>query len=210
MYSPAAFRVDDLEQMQTQIDSSPLAILVTQDEQGLLASHLPLLLDRQASPQGTLFGHFARANKHWQSLANGAEVLVIFPGASAYVSPGYYPSKAEDHKAVPTWNYVAVHAYGQAEVFDEPARLRDLVSRLSQHHEQGRAQPWSVDEAPAEYIDAMLRAVVGFALPIARLEGKWKLSQNQSPRNQEGVRAGLGASSAPGEQAVAHLMQSLR
>lgn len=210
MYSPAAFRVDDLQQMQTQIDSSPLSILVTQDEQGLQASHLPLLLDRKASSQGTLFGHFARANSHWQSLANGAEVLVIFPGASAYVSPGYYPSKAEDHKAVPTWNYVAVHAYGQAEVFDEPARLRDLVSRLSQHHEQGRAQPWSVDEAPAEYIDAMLRAVVGFALPIARLEGKWKLSQNQSPRNQAGVRAGLGASSAPNEQAVAHLMQSLR
>lgn len=209
MYSPAAFRVDDLEQIQTQIDHSPLAILVTQDEQGLLASHLPLFLDRQAGDHGTLYGHFARANKHWQSLANGAEVLVIFPGASAYVSPGYYPSKAEDHKAVPTWNYIAVHAYGQAEVFDDPQRLRDVVSRLSQHHEQGRPQPWSVDEAPADYLDAMLRGIVGFALPIARLEGKWKLSQNQTPRNRKGVRDGLLASSAPTEQAVAQAMQSL-
>jgi len=210
MYSPAAFRVDDLDQLHAQIESSPLAILVTQDEQGLQASHLPLLLDRQAGTQGTLLGHFARANPHWHSLANGAPVLVIFPGASAYVSPGYYPSKAGDHKAVPTWNYVAVHARGQAQVFDEPHRLRDLVGRLSSHHEQGQAHPWSIDDAPADYLDAMLRGIVGFALPISHLEGKWKLSQNQPDGNRRGVRDALMASGAPNEQAVAELMGDLR
>lgn len=210
MYSPAAFRVDDLDQLQTHIENTPLAILVTQDEQGLQASHLPLLLDRQEGTHGTLLGHFARANRHWHSLAGGAPVLVIFPGASAYVSPGYYPTKADDHKAVPTWNYVAVHAHGQAQVFDEPQRLRELVGRLSSHHEQGRAQPWSIDDAPADYLAAQLRGIVGFTLPISRLEGKWKLSQNQPDANRRAVREALKASSAPHEQAVATLMDSLR
>lgn len=209
MYSPSAFRVDDLAQLHAQIARTPLAILVTQDEQGLLASHLPLLLDCHAGEQGTLLGHFARANPHWRSLANGTQVLAIFPGASAYVSPAYYPSKARDHKAVPTWNYVAVHAYGQAEVFDEPQRLRELVGRLSARHEQGRAQPWSLDDAPADYLDAMLRGIVGFALPIARLEGKWKLSQNHAADNRAGVREALAASAEPNEREVAQLMATL-
>lgn len=209
MYSPAAFRIDDLAELQAQIERTPLAILVTQGEQGLQASHLPLLLDPGAGEHGTLYGHFARANPHWRDLAVGAEVLAIFPGASAYVSPGYYPSKARDHKAVPTWNYVTVHAWGRAEVFDDPARLRALVGRLSAHHEAGQTQPWSLDEAPADYLDTMLRAIVGFALPIERIAGTWKLSQNQPADNRAGVRDALAASPAPNEQDVARLMDSL-
>jgi transcriptional regulator len=209
MYSPTTFRVDDLDQLHAQIARSPLAILVTQGEQGLHASHLPLLLDPDAGPHGRLLGHFARANRQWRDLAAGAEVLVIFPGASAYVSPGYYPSKARDHKVVPTWNYETVHAWGRAEVFDEPTRLRELVGRLSDHHESAQAQPWSLADAPADYLDAMLRAIVGFALPIERIAGKRKLSQNQPAENFAGVREALAASSTPNEQEVAQLMDSL-
>lgn len=210
MYTPPAFRQDDLATLQAQISQTPLAILVTQGDDGPQASHLPLLFEPLQGERGTLHGHFARANSHWQALASGAQVLVIFPGAQAYVSPGYYPSKAEDHKVVPTWNYIAVHAYGQAEVYDDPQRLRSLLEALTQRHEQGRAAPWSVDQAPADYLARMLGAIVGFSLPIERLEGKWKLSQNQTPANFAGVQQGLANSPEPDARAVAQAMESLR
>jgi transcriptional regulator len=140
-------------------------------------------------------------------LQDGAQALVIFAGAEAYVSPGFYPSKAEHGKVVPTWNYVAVHAYGTAEVFTDADRLRDLVSALTDRHEAGRNNPWKVADAPAEYIDAMLKAIVGFALPIERLEGKRKLSQNRSTADIAGVREGLAASPDVHDQALAHLMR---
>ncbi|MBU1329855.1 MAG: FMN-binding negative transcriptional regulator [Gammaproteobacteria bacterium] len=206
MYRPAAFRQDDLATLHAQIHACGLALLSSAGEQGLQASHLPLLLAHDEGEFGTLYGHFARANPHWRDLASGAEALVVFSGADAYVHPGWYPSKAEHGKAVPTWNYIAVHAWGQTEVFDEPERLLQLVSRLSERHEQGRAQPWAVSEAPREYIDSMLRAIVGFALPIRRIEGKWKLGQNRSAADQASVRAGLAASASPRDHAlVAHL-----
>ncbi|SDL99449.1 FMN-binding negative transcriptional regulator [Pseudomonas indica] len=209
MYLPSAFRVEDLPHLHAQIDASPLAILVTLGAQGPEASHLPLLLDPQAGEFGTLHGHFARANPQWRQLADGAEALVIFSGPDAYVSPGYYPSKAEHGKAVPTWNYIAVHAYGQAEIYDDPQRLRALVSRLSERHEQGRAHPWSVDDAPPGYIDGMLRAIVGFSLPIRRLEGKWKLSQNRNAEDFAGVRDALSVSPEANERALAQRMTTL-
>ena len=194
MYLPAAFRQDDLTQLHAQIRQAPLAILTSAGNQGLQASHLPLLLEAGEGEFGTLYGHFARANPHWRDLSDGAEALVVFPGPDAYVSPSWYPAKAEHGKVVPTWNYISVHAWGQAEVFDEPERLLQLVSRLSAHHEADRPQPWSVEDAPRDYLDSMLRAIVGFALPIRRLEGKWKLSQNRSAADQAGVREGLDAS----------------
>jgi len=209
MYVPQAFREEDLTKLHAQIEQTPLAILVSQGANGLEASHLPLLLCPEQGERGTLHGHFARANPQWRSLAAGAEVLVIFPGPEAYVSPGYYPSKAEHGKAVPTWNYIAVHAYGRAEVYDEPQRLRQLLGRLSERHEQGRARPWSLEEAPAEYLEAMLRAVIGFALPIERLEGKWKLSQNRGAEDFAGVREGLASSQKASERTVAQLMQNI-
>ncbi|MDN5515437.1 MAG: FMN-binding negative transcriptional regulator [Pseudomonas sp.] len=206
MYCPAAFRQDDLPTLHAQIQASGLAIVTSSGAQGLQASHLPLLLAPDEGEFGTLYGHFARANPHWRDLASGAEVLVVFSGADAYVHPGWYPAKAEHGKVVPTWNYIAVHAWGQAEVFDEPERLLQLVSRLSDRHEQGRAQPWAVDDAPRDYIESMLRAIVGFALPIRRLEGKWKLSQNRSTRDQAGVCAGLATSANPRDHELAAQM----
>ncbi|WP_053150464.1 FMN-binding negative transcriptional regulator [Pseudomonas sp. P97.38] len=206
MYNPKAFAVDDLPQLHRMMSECRLALLVTHGEQGLQASHLPLLLDPQEGPNGSLYGHMARANPQWRDLEAGAEALVIFAGADAYVSPAFYPGKHEHGKVVPTWNYQAVHAYGRAEVFSDAPRLRKLVSDLTDHHESGRAQPWRLDDAPAEYIDSMLKAIVGFALPLQRLEGKRKLSQNRSPADAAGVRQGLAASPDPQDQNVARLM----
>ncbi|EXF91773.1 transcriptional regulator [Pseudomonas fluorescens HK44] len=206
MYTPSAFAIEDLPALHQQILDTRLAILVTHGEQGLQASHVPLLLSPEQGPNGTLYGHLARANPQWQALEAGAEALVIFAGADAYVSPSFYPSKAEHGKVVPTWNYVAVHAYGSAEVFSDAHHLRNLVSALTDRHERDRAKPWKVDDAPAHYIDGMLKAIVGFALPIQRLEGKRKLSQNRSTADIAGVREGLSASANPHDQALAHLM----
>ena len=207
MYNPSGFAIKDLHELQQQILDTRLAVVITHDEQGLQASHLPLLFSPDQGPNGTLYGHFARANPHWKALQNGAETLVIFAGADAYISPGFYPSKAEHGKVVPTWNYVAVHAYGTAEVFTDADRLLNLVSALTDRHEAGRAQPWTVADAPADYIDGMLKAIVGFALPIQRLEGKRKLSQNRSTADIAGVREGLAASPDVHDQALAHLMR---
>ncbi|WLI12532.1 MULTISPECIES: FMN-binding negative transcriptional regulator [Pseudomonas] len=207
MYTPSNFAIDDLNELHQQILGTRLAVLVTRGEQGLQASHLPLLLNVDQGPNGTLYGHLARANPQWRELQNGAEALVIFAGADAYVSPGFYPSKAEHGKVVPTWNYVAVHAYGMAEVFTDADRLRNLVSALTDRHEAGRANPWKVADAPTDYIDGMLKAIVGFALPIQRLEGKRKLSQNRNAADIAGVREGLSASPDVHDQALAHLMR---
>lgn len=206
MYLPPAFREEDLPTLHAQIAQTPLAILLSHGANGFESSHLPLLLSPEEGEFGTLKGHFARANPHWQSLAASAEAMVIFPGPQAYVSPSYYPSKAEHGKAVPTWNYIAVHAYGHAEVYDDPQRLRELLAQLTRQHEQGRAQPWSLSDAPADYLDSMLRAIVGFSLPIERLEGKWKLSQNRSQEDRAGVREQLAGSALASEVALAARM----
>ena len=207
MYTPSSFAIDDLHELHQQILGTRLAVLVTHGEQGLQASHLPLLLSSDQGENGTLYGHFAKANPQWKELQNGAEALVIFAGADAYVSPGFYPSKAEHGKVVPTWNYVAVHAYGTAEVFTDADRLRTLVSALTDRHEADRASPWKVADAPADYIDGMLKAIVGFALPIQRLQGKRKLSQNRNAADITGVREGLAASPDVYDQTLAHLMR---
>lgn len=208
MYCPTAFRQDDLASLHAQIRASGLALLTSAGAQGLQASHLPLLLESGEGEFGTLYGHFARANPQWRELAAGAEVLAVFSGPDAYIHPGWYPAKAEHGKVVPTWNYIAVHAWGQAEVFDDAARLRPLVARLSEQHEQGRAQPWALSDAPDDYIESMLRAIVGFALPIRRLEGKWKLGQNRSGADQAGVREALAASVNPRERELATRLAS--
>ncbi|KRP60248.1 FMN-binding negative transcriptional regulator [Pseudomonas orientalis] len=206
MYTPRAFALDDLPEAQQLIQHTRLAQLVTVGENGLQASHLPLLLNPDEGPHGTLYGHLAKANPQWRDLQNGREALVIFAGAEAYVSPAFYPSKAEHGKVVPTWNYLAVHAYGKADVFSDAERLLKVVSALTDHHEQGRAQPWAVSDAPADYVDAMLKAIVGFALPIDRLVGKRKLSQNRSAADMAGVREGLAASADVRDQTLARFI----
>lgn len=208
MYTPSAFRFDALPELHAHILATRLAILVSQGPEGLEASHIPLLLDPHAGEFGTLHGHLARGNPHWRALADG-EALVIFPGVDAYISPSFYPAKAEHGKVVPTWNYTAVHAYGQAEVFSDAQRLLEVVSALTDRHEARQVQPWSVSDAPADYIDGMLKAIVGFSIPIARLEGKRKLGQNRSTADVQGVEAGLSASPDRGDQAVAAAMKFL-
>ncbi|MCZ4320506.1 FMN-binding negative transcriptional regulator [Pseudomonas anguilliseptica] len=203
MYTPAAFRQDDLATLLQQIRATRLTTLISHGKQGLRASHLPLLLKTDEGPYGTLYGHFARANPQWRDLADGNPALVIFQGAEAYISPSWYAAKAEHGKVVPTWNYISVQAHGRAEVFDDAERLLQLVSRLGALHEAERPQPWAVSDAPREYIDSMLRAIVGFALPIERLEGKWKLGQNRSQADQAGVREGLHASHDPRDRELA-------
>ncbi|MBP5095505.1 FMN-binding negative transcriptional regulator [Pseudomonas protegens] len=206
MYLPRAFVDEDLARLQHLILGSRLATLVTWGALGLQASHLPLLLDPGQGANGTLYGHLAKANPQCAELAAGAEALVIFTGEDAYVSPSFYPSKAEHGKVVPTWNYVAVHAYGQPEVFSDPERLLKVVGGLTERHEAGRPQPWQVTDAPADYLEGMLRAIVGFALPIQRLEGKRKLSQNRSAEDIAGVREGLAASADLRDQQLSRLM----
>jgi transcriptional regulator len=203
MYTPAAFRQDDLATLHLQMRATRLPTLVSHGTQGLLASHLPLLLEAGEGPYGTLYGHFARANPQWRDLAEGSPALVIFQGAEAYISPSWYAAKAEHGKVVPTWNYISVQAHGRAEVFDDAERLLQLVSRLSALHEAERPQPWAVSDAPREYIDSMLRAIVGFALTIERLDGKWKLGQNRSQADQAGVREGLAVSLDPRDRELA-------
>lgn len=206
MYTPRAFALDDLPEIQQLIQHTRLAQLVSVGEHGLQASHLPLLLNPDEGANGTLYGHMAKANRQWRDLQNGAEALVIFAGADAYVSPAFYPAKAEHGKVVPTWNYLAVHAYGKAEVFTDAERLLAVVSALTDRHEGGRPQPWAVSDAPADYIDGMLKAIVGFALPIERVIGKRKLSQNRSQADINGVRNGLAASEDLRDQTLARFI----
>lgn len=208
MYCPPAFRQQDTAALQQQMLASGLATLVSHDAAGLQATHLPLLLAADEGEFGTLYGHFARANPHWRALAAGGEALAIFVGPQAYVSPAWYPGKAEHGRAVPTWNYIAVHARGPVELFDDPQRLRQLLGRLSDQHEAGREQPWTLDEAPPDYIEAQLRAIVGFALPIRTLQGQWKLSQNRSPADHAGVQRALASSAGAAERALAARMST--
>ncbi|HWY62683.1 MAG TPA: FMN-binding negative transcriptional regulator [Rhizomicrobium sp.] len=186
MYIPPHFREEREDVLHDAIRRIGLATLVTQNSGGVEANHLPLLLE-----DGVLRGHFARANPVWKSLKPGAEVLAIFLGPHAYVSPSWYPSKAQTGKAVPTWNYITVHVRGRLTLRDDPIWLRRHVGALSAAHEAARTAPWSVADAPADYIDGLLGAIVGFEISITRLEGKWKLSQNRSAADIEGVRAAL-------------------
>lgn len=194
MYNSKPHQEHNVEGLHLHMLDTRLAMLVSHGEQGLLATHLPVLVATDEGEFGTVYAHLARANRQWQDLERGAEALLVFPGADAYVSPGFYPSKADNPKVVPTWNYTAVHAYGVAEVIHQAAPLLDIVSRLTERHEQGRDKPWQVTDAPADYLDGMLRAIVGIRLPIARLQGARKLSQNRSAQDIAGVREGLAAS----------------
>jgi len=191
VYVPAHFNEDRVGALHALIRATGLATLVSMTEDGLIASHAPLLLDPEPAPFGTLIGHLAKANPHARAANPGVQTLVIFQGADGYITPSYYAAKQEHGKVVPTWNYASVHAYGTLETFDDPARLLDVVTRLTERHEASRAQPWAVADAPADFVQGMLRGIVGIVLPIARLEGKVKMSQNRPPADQSGVIEGL-------------------
>ena len=181
MYVPEHFREDRPEVLQDAMRRIGFATLVTQ---GLDANHLPMLIG-----DGVLRGHVARANPVWK--AGDGEALAIFLGPHAYVSPSFYPSKAVTGKAVPTWNYITVHARGGIRWIQDGDWLRAHVTALSATHEKGRENPWTIGDAPAAYVDGLFRAIVGFELTVASLEGKWKLSQNRDAADRAGVREGL-------------------
>ncbi|AOB33833.1 transcriptional regulator [Bordetella sp. H567] len=205
MYVPPAFREEDLSTIHRAMREARLIQLVTAGPDGLMATPLPMLLAADEGEQGVLYGHMARANPHWRAAITG-EALAIFMGPDAYVSPSWYASKARDGKVVPTWNYLAVHAYGPVEFFDDAQRLLQVVSGLTDRQEAARDEPWSVSDAPPDYVASMLRGIVGIRLPIARIDAKRKMSQNRSTEDRAGVMAGLAASEDPMDRAAAALI----
>ncbi|GMV46427.1 MAG: transcriptional regulator [Pseudomonadota bacterium] len=190
MYLPRHFEQNDPAALAALMRAHPLATLVTCADDGFTADHIPLEYDAAAR---TLRGHVARPNPLWQH-ADGSAVLAVFQGPQGYVSPSWYPSKAETHEVVPTWNYAVVHAHGRLRALDDAAWLHALLVRLTAQHEAGRAPPWQVSEAPPEYLRQRLRGIVGIEIAVERLIGKWKLSQNRSEADRRGVAAGLGDS----------------
>ncbi|BAO31258.1 FMN-binding negative transcriptional regulator [Sulfuritalea hydrogenivorans] len=190
MYLPAHFEESRVEVLHALMVEHPFATLLTQGAGGLEANHLPLHLEAEAGPFGVLQGHVARANPLWKQAAD-SEVLVVFHGPQAYVTPSWYETKREHGKAVPTWNYVVVHAHGRLRAIDDADWLLGNLEALVAHHEAGFAEPWQIGDAPPEYIEKMLAAIVGIEIEITELKGKWKTSQNQPPANRAGVVAGL-------------------
>lgn len=210
MYNPPAFREDRPEVLREIVRAARLALLVSAAADGGApdATHLPLTLVENEGPNGTLYGHVAKANPHWKGLSTAGAARAIFAGPEAYVSPSLYPSKQEHGRVVPTWNYVAVHAIGPVEVIEDAERLHAIVSRLTAQHEAPRAEPWAVTDAPEPFVAAQLKGIVGIALRIETLIGKRKLSQNRSEADREGVVAGLSASDDAADRAVAEAMRA--
>jgi transcriptional regulator len=205
MYVPPAFKDDDLDNVRATIRAARLANLVTATAEGPVATPLPLFLDESEGERGVLYGHVAKANPQWR-LAPTGEALAIFMGPEAYVTPSWYATKQETGKVVPTWNYVAVHAYGPVEFFQEADRLLGVVTRITNMQEASRAKPWAVGDAPADFIAAQLRGIVGVRIPVTRFEGKRKMSQNRPEADRVGVAAGLAASDEPRDREVASLI----
>jgi transcriptional regulator len=192
MYLPDQFRVEDVPQMHALMRGRPFAALVSSGASGLYATHLPTVL-KEDGPFGAIECHLARGNPHWRELAEGKEALMIFQGAEGYITPNWYPTKAETGKVVPTWNYAVVHAYGRPEVMQDKEWLVRHVGELTDQQETSEARPWGIADAPASYIDVMTRGIVGFRFTITRLEGKWKMSQNRHEQDWKGVVTGLTA-----------------
>lgn len=208
MHLPKHFEQTEIAEIHALILGNPLGSLMTVGSGGLSATHIPFELAAEAGPYGMLMGHVARANPVWREASPDFQALVVFQGANAYISPSWYPSKKNSGKVVPTWNYIAVHAYGRVRVVDDAERIRAHIERLTNREESGFAQPWSIDDAPVEFIEKMLGAVVGIEIDIARLEGKWKVSQNRSSQDREGVAKGLRKLGTPSAQQMAFYVEN--
>jgi transcriptional regulator len=209
MYMPAQFHETRTPVLHDLIRAHPFGVLITLDATGLVANHLPMEIDPAAGELGTLRCHVARANPVWKTHRPDAEAMAVFQGPQCYITPSYYATKAATGKVVPTWNYATVHAHGPLRVIEDAAWLRPLVERLTDRHEAARPAgetPWHVSDAPEAFIDTMLKAIVGIELPIARLEGKWKVSQNRPVEDRAGVVTGLGTGDAM-QRAMAELVR---
>jgi transcriptional regulator len=207
MYTPPAFRDDEKESLHATIRAARLANFVTATADGPLATPLPLFLDASEGEHGVIYGHLAKANPQW-SVPPIGDALAIFMGPDAYVTPQWYATKQETGKVVPTWNYVTVHASGPVEFFHDPVRLLEAVRRLTDLHEGGRGTPWAVADAPPEFIQSQLRGIVGLRMPVTKLEGKRKMSQNRNAADRAGVATGLAASARASDREAAALIQS--
>lgn len=191
MYIPEHFEERDVGVLQALMRSHPLGTWVTEAEGQLVVNHIPLVLDATRGPCGTLRGHVARANPIWRTASSRVESVVVFQGPQAYITPSWYPAKQEHGRVVPTWNYVVVHAHGMPRIIDDLEWVRQHVVELTGLHEVDRDAPWRISDAPSGFIENQLKGIVGIEIPIARLVGKWKVSQNRSAADQQGVIAGL-------------------
>lgn len=208
MHVPEHFRQDDPETLARHIRERGVGLLIVADGDGIEANHVPFLLEEEEDgAPGVLHCHLARANPVWLRLRQGPRVLAVFQGPDAYISPGWYPTKAETGRVVPTWNYLAVHVEGPARVIEDPAWLQRHVRRLTDRHEAGREAPWAVDDAPADFTDRLIGAIVGVEIRIETLTGKLKASQNQPARNRAGVRAGLEQAGDTNASAMSRLIR---
>lgn len=207
MYRPARHRLDDPSALQALMAAHPLGTWVCQGQDGLIANHLPFWLDPHRGPLGTLIGHVARANPVWRELGSATPSVVTFQGPQAYISPAWYPGKTAHGQVVPTWNYVVAHAHGVARAVEDRDWLRQMLDRLSDAQEAGRPAPWRVSDAPAAYLERMMRAIVGIELPIDRLEGKCKASQDEDLPDRHGTVQGLRADAGDAARAMADLVQ---
>ncbi len=205
MYQPPHFREDDPEIQHGLIRAYPLGLLVTAGPQGLMANPIPFLIDPQEGERGRLRAHLARANPQWRDLSASGECLVVFQGPQDYVTPSWYATKRETGKVVPTWNYATVHVSGRACVIQDQQWLRRQIDDLTRLREAARAEPWEVDDAPAPFVAAQIKGIVGIEIAIDRIEGKWKVSQNRPEADREGVAAGL-AGQGEGSAAMAALV----
>jgi transcriptional regulator len=207
MYIPRHNEENRVPVMQGLMVSHPLATLVTMGTSGLFASHIPMVLENDGSEFGLLKGHVSRANTQWRDLVSTVDALAIFAGHQHYISPNWYPETREHGKEVPTWNYVVVHAYGSLKIVQDPDWLLKHVASLTDIHESSFPAPWKVSDAPADFIQSLLHGIVGLELPIRRLEGKWKVSQNRTEREREGVIEGLTELDTPESRAMRGLVE---
>jgi len=207
-YVPPHFEENDVARIQAAIRDYPFGTVVLNGPDGLIASHVPFLLEPEHGEYGRLVFHVARPNPQWRAVNSETEALAIFLGPHAYVSPSWYPTRHESGKVVPSWNYLAVHAYGPLEVFEDAQDLRELVTRLTAIHELGKPDAWAPAQAPEDYIATQLRGIVGMRMPIRRLYGKWKMSQNRPAADRSGTMQALDGSVRAEDRAVAEIMRS--
>lgn len=191
MYQPAHFREDRLEVQHALIRAHPLGLLISTGPDGLLANPVPFTLAAGEGSHGTLRTHVSKANSHWRALEQSSSVLIVFQGADTYITPSWYETKRETGKVVPTWNYAIVQARGEALVIDDPAWLAAQIDDLTRTHETPREAPWHVSDAPADFVAGQIKGIVGIEIPIAAIEGKWKVSQNRPVADRIGVAEGL-------------------
>lgn len=208
MYAPPVFREERIEVMHELMQSQPLATLVTLQNGNLCADNLPLCLQPRLGSLGLLGGHIAKANPMWTALTQTSQVLAVFQGPQAYVTPSWYPSKSEHGKVVPTWNYVTVQARGSLSFHTDETWLLEQVVELTEEREGPRGTPWQVSDAPAEYIARQLKGIVGIEIAISSLDGKWKVSQNKDGTDRAGVVSGLQIEGGVEASAVAELVRS--